>query len=348
MDKIYMSNQSKIINTDIAIIGAGPSGLFAAFEAGMLGLKSHIIEALDKVGGQCSALYPEKSIFDIPAHPEISGQNLINQLYKQTNRFQPTYHLNQRVLKLNKMQNGIFRLQTNQNTIIDAGAVIIAAGCGAIVPNKPIIKNIEKYEESGQIHYYIKNTKIFQNKHIVICGGGDSALDWAISLYNIAQKVTLIHRRSKFRGTNSSIATLNKLVSAEKINLMIPYHLKELQGTQDNLRKIIITTLKGQQNEVQVDHLLMFFGLAMQLGPILNWGLKFNKNHILINKNTMETSIPGIFAIGDIGYYDKKLKLIVSGFAEAATAIHAARYYLFPKHEFHFQYSTNKIFALNN
>ena len=329
-------------STDIAIIGAGPVGLFAVFEAGMLGLKTHVIDALDMVGGQCSALYPEKPIFDIPAHPQITGQDLIDQLAKQAAPFEPTYHLGQQVIKLEKRDDGRFTLETSVGTQIDAGAVVIAAGCGAFGPNKPPMDGLDDFEGSGGVQYYVKRRADFAGKKVVIAGGGDSAVDWALSLHDIAEKVYVVHRRPKFRAAPDSSAKLAALAEAGKIEMVIPYQLKGLKGDVDSgkLSHVTVATLKGEELDLEADHLLPFFGLAMELGPIANWGLNLDRNHIGVTQATMETSVPGIFAIGDIANYDHKLKLILSGFAEGASAIHAARSYLFPDKEFHFEYST--------
>ena len=323
-------------STDIAIIGAGPVGLFAVFEAGMLGLKTHVIDALDMVGGQCSALYPEKPIFDIPAHPQIAGQDLIDQLAKQAAPFEPTYHLGQQVVKLEKRDDGRFTLETSVGTIIDAGAVVIAAGCGAFGPNKPPMEGLEDYEGSGGVQYYVKRRADFAGKKVVIAGGGDSAL----SLHDIAEKVMVVHRRPKFRAAPDSSAKLQALAEAGKIEMVIPYQLISLKGDNGKLSHVVVATLKGEELALEADHLLPFFGLAMELGPIADWGLNLDRNHIGVTQATMATSVPGIFAIGDIATYDHKLKLILSGFAEGASAIHSARSYLFPDKEFHFEYST--------
>ena len=327
-------------STDIAIIGAGPVGLFAVFEAGMLGLKTHVIDALDMVGGQCSALYPEKPIFDIPAHPQIAGQDLIDQLAKQAAPFEPTDHLGQQVTKLEKRDDGRFTLETSVGTIIDAGAVVIAAGCGAFGPNKPPMEGLEDYEGSGGVQYYVKRRADFAGKKVVIAGGGDSAVDWALSLHDIAEKVMVVHRRPKFRAAPDSSAKLQALAEAGKIEMVIPYQLKSLKGDNGKLSHVVVATLKGEELALEADHLLPFFGLAMELGPIADWGLNLDRNHIGVTQATMATSVPGIFAIGDIATYDHKLKLILSGFAEGASAIHSARSYLFPDKEFHFEYST--------
>ncbi|MDP2699048.1 NAD(P)/FAD-dependent oxidoreductase [Thalassospira sp.] len=326
--------------TDIAIIGAGPTGLFAVFEAGLLGLKAHVVDALDMVGGQCAALYPEKPIFDIPAHPQIAGQDLIDQLAKQAAPFEPTYHLGQQVTKLEKRADGRFMLETSVGTVIDAGAVIIAAGCGAFGPNKPPMEGLEDYEGSGGVQYYVKRRVDFAGKKVVIAGGGDSAVDWALSLHDIAEKVMVVHRRPKFRAAPDSIAKLEALAAAGKIEMVIPYQLHSLKGENGKLSHVVVATLKGEELALEADHLLPFFGLAMELGPIADWGLDLDRSHIGVTQATMATSVPGIFAIGDIATYDHKLKLILSGFAEGASAVHAARSYLFPDKEFHFEYST--------
>jgi thioredoxin reductase (NADPH) len=328
--------------TDVIIIGAGPVGLFAVFECGMLRLQCHVVDTLDMIGGQCQALYPEKPIYDIPGHPQILAADLIHKLAEQVAPFEPTYHLEQRVEKVTPTHNGRFDIVTSTGTCINAGAVIIAAGVGAFGPNRPPLLDIESYEGKS-VFYFIKNREQFQGKRIVIAGGGDSAIDWALSLCEIAEHITLVHRRPKFRAAPESIAKVEALACQGKIDLVIPYQLSGLKGQNGKLEAVIVETLTAdEQKIIEADVLLPFYGLAMKLGPIAEWGLNLDHNHIIIDQMTCETSMKGIYAIGDIARYPSKLKLILTGFAEAAHASHAIRELLFPNEIVHFEYSTTK------
>lgn len=326
--------------TDVAIIGAGPVGLFAAFEAGMLKMQSQLIDTLDFIGGQCTALYPEKPIYDIPAWPEITGENLIRKLEEQIAPFGPTYHLNQQVTKLTKKTNG-WEITTSTDRHIHAKAIIIAAGCGAFGPNRPPLADIASYEQKS-VFYMVKKKEDFRGKHIVIAGGGDSAADWAIALADIAASIAVVHRRPHLRCSPESADKLKKLADSGKISLVVPYQLAGLEGQDGYLTHVIVKTLEGQTKSLPADILLPFFGLAMTLGPIAEWGLALDKNHIAVNPATMETSEKGIYAIGDMATYPGKLKLILSGFAEAAMACHASYAQVFPGQALHFEYSTTK------
>lgn len=325
--------------TDVAIIGAGPVGLFAIFECGMLRLKCHVIDALDMIGGQCRALYPEKPIYDIPAYPTILAEDLIQQLEKQAAPFEPVYHLNQRVDAIQQMDSGRFELTTSTGETINTGAIIIAAGVGAFGPNRPPLEGIENYE-GHSVHYFIKNREQFRNKKVTIGGGGDSAIDWALSLSEIAEKVTVVHRRPKFRAVPESVARLHELADSGVIDLVTPYQLHALEGEAGQLRKVIVQDLDGNNRDIASDFLLPFYGLAMNLGPIASWGLNLTHNHITVQQSTSQSSVVGIYAIGDIASYEGKLKLILSGFAEAAQAAHSIRAQLHPDEVFHFEYST--------
>lgn len=329
-----------IHQTDVAVIGAGPAGLFAVFELGMLGLKAHVIDALDAVGGQCAALYPEKPIYDIPAWPKIAAGDLIDQLEQQAAPFYPVYHLDQQVILLEKQDAG-FRLVTSKNVTIHAKAVIIAAGAGAFGPNRPPLNNLAEYE-SKSVFYMVKRRADFAGKRVVIAGGGDSAVDWALSLQEVAARIMVVHRRPKFRAAPDSEAKLNELAASGKIDLVVPYQLSALEGASGQLTGVVVEDLDGARKTLQADILLPFFGLAMTLGPIADWGLGLDKHHIAIDPGTCQTSIPGIYAIGDIATYAHKLKLILCGFSEAAQASHAARQFIYPDQNFHFEYSTTK------
>ena len=328
-------------NTDIVIIGAGPAGLFSIFEAGMLKMKCHIIDTLENIGGQCSALYPEKPIYDIPAHPKILASELIELLEAQANPFHPVYHLNQQVEKIIQNPDKTFLVETSKATKILCKAIIIAAGCGAFGPNRPPLENIEKYEGKS-IFYSVRNKKEFTNKNVVIAGGGDSAVDWAISLSEIAKKIYLVHRRDKFRCAPDSSQKIKELVDIDKIEMVVPYQLEGLVGTNNILQKVLVKDFDNNIKELDADYLLPFFGLAMELGPILDWGLNLHKNQIEVNHSNMRTNISGIYAVGDIATYPNKLKLILTGFAECASACHDIFKLIFPEQVYHFEYSTSK------
>lgn len=328
--------------TDIAIIGAGPVGLFAIFECGMLKMRCHVIDALEDIGGQCTALYPEKPIYDIPGFPSIDAADLIGNLEKQAAPFDPVYHLGQRVDGLKKNENG-WQLTTSKGTVIEAKAVIIAGGCGAFGPNRPPLEGLESYEGTS-VFYMVGRKEQFRDKRIVIAGGGDSAVDWALSLADIASHVSVVHRRPKFRCAPESLRQLQEMAeSRDDVDLVIPYQLHGLQGNGTQLSGVEVSTLDGDTKLLEADCLLPFFGLAMELGPIANWGLNLDMSHIAINDpSIMQTNEAGIFAIGDIATYKNKLKLILCGFSEAAFAAYAARNLVYPDTALHFEYSTSK------
>ncbi len=327
--------------TDIVIIGAGPVGLFAVFEAGMLKMSCHVIDALDMAGGQCAALYPEKPIYDIPGHPAIDALDLIKKLEEQAAPFAPYYHLGQRVEKIEKIAGDMWQVTTSKSTIITCKAVLIAAGCGAFGPNRPPLEGIEEYEGKS-VFYLVTRREDFRGKTVVIAGGGDSAVDWALSLSELARKIYVIHRRPKFRCAPESAAKLDVLVASGNVELVIPYQLDALKGNNGMLQSVSVKTLDGQVRELEADVLLPFFGLAMELGPIAHWGLGLYENHITVEPSTMATNVAGIFAIGDIVTYPGKLKLILCGFAEAAQACYGIYPLVHPGEALHFEYSTNK------
>lgn len=327
--------------TDVAVIGAGPVGLFAVFECGMLKLQAHVIDALDAAGGQCSALYPEKPIYDIPAHPAIEAAQLIDRLEAQAAPFKPVYHFGQRVDGLERTAEGRWLLTTSAGTRIDAAAVILAAGAGAFGPNRPPLEGLEKYEGTS-VHYMVRRRQDFAGKRVVIAGGGDSAVDWAVSLAEVAASVQVVHRRAKFRAAPESVAQMERLAKEGKIELVTPYQLSGLEGEGARISAVKVATLDGEEKALPADALLAFFGLSMNLGPINDWGLGLERNHVKATPPTMETNLPGVFAIGDVATYPGKLKLILCGFAEAAQAAHAARAVVHPGEELHFEYSTSK------
>ncbi|MGO1078272.1 NAD(P)/FAD-dependent oxidoreductase [Inquilinus sp. CA228] len=325
--------------TDVAIIGAGPVGLFAVFECGMLKMKCHVVDVLDVQGGQCAALYPEKPIYDIPGQPRIEAAELIDRLVAQAAPFAPVYHLGQRVETLARQPDGRWLVGTSAGTQIDAAAVIVAAGVGAFGPNRPPLAGIEAYENSS-VFYMVTRKDSLRGKRVVVAGGGDSALDWSILLADIAAKVMVVHRRDKFRGAPDSVARLHALAEAGKIELVTPYQLHGLEGAGGQLSAVTVATLDGAVRRLEADVLLPFFGLSMNLGPIADWGLALDKSHIAIDQATAATSAPGIFAVGDIATYPHKLKLILTGFAEAASAAHAIHPLAHPGEVLHFEYST--------
>ena len=329
-----------MIETDVIIIGAGPVGLFSIFQCGMVGLKAHIVDTLDFIGGQCTALYPEKPIYDIPAYPVISANELIDQLRKQADAFDPVYHLGHTVISIDQNEKK-WVVSTNKGVTIQAHGIIIAGGSGSFRPNRPPLQDIESFEGKS-VFYAVNQRHQFSEKNIVIAGGGDSAVDWAISLAEIAASVSMVHRRPNFRAAPESVSRMNALVTAGKIKLITPYQLSALEGQNGQISQVVVETLNGEAKTLNADVLLAFFGLQMDLGPIADWGLTFEGKHIATISHTMETNLSSVFAVGDIATYPGKLKLILCGFAEAATAAHTLRSRIFPETAFHFEYSTTK------
>jgi thioredoxin reductase (NADPH) len=344
-----MLNQTNLANrtieTDICVIGAGPAGLFSVFECGMLKMSCHVIDVLDAIGGQLSALYPEKPIYDIPGFPKVLAADLVRDLEAQVAPFDPVYHLNQQVVTLMAYDDNRWLVETSKGTRLNAGAVIIAAGVGAFGPNRPPLEGIEAFEGQGAgvgVHYLVKRREDFQGKKVVIAGGGDSAVDWALSLADIAESLSIVHRRPKFRAAPDSSDKLYKLADDGAIDLVIPFQLAGLKGEDGKLGAVIVADLDGNERTLEADVLLPFFGLSQNIGPIADWGLNLDHNYITVTQETMATDKRGVFGIGDIITYPGKLKLIVNGFAEAATAAHSARAHLHPGEEWHFEYSTTK------
>ncbi len=327
------------MQTDIAIIGAGPVGIFSAFQAGMLGMKSCIIDALDVPGGQCSALYPEKPIYDIPAYPEILAQDLVANLLQQAKPFDPTYLMSRQVTTLEE-EDGGFILGTSKGDIIKAKSVIVAAGAGCFGPNRPPLAGIESYEGKS-VFYLVAKRDEFAGKKIVIAGGGDSAVDWAISLSSIAS-VTIVHRRTKFRAAPASVQKLHELAESGKINLVTNFQLSALNGDGETLSEVVVADLDGNSKNIQADILLPFFGLSQDLGPLAEFGFDVKMHHIKVDYPHFETNIPGIYAVGDIATYEGKLKLILTGFSEVASALHHAYVRVFDGKALHFEHSTSK------
>ena len=327
--------------TDVLIIGAGPVGLFAVFELGLLDIGCHLVDILDFPGGQCSELYPEKPIYDIPALPVVSGQELTDNLMKQIEPFKPSFHLGQMASELKwDKSNVLWELKTNENTAIKAKVIVIAAGGGSFVPKKPPLNDIEKYENLGSIQYAVRKIKNFENKKIVISGGGDSALDWAVNLAPIADKLVLVHRRADFRAAPDTVSKMYQLKDKGLIDLVIG-QIKELRG-ENKLEELLVMPVGSTEEKViDCDVLLPFFGLTMKLGPIANFGINFENNLIPVDTERFETSEKSIFAIGDINSYPGKLKLILSGFHEAALMSQAAHDYIYPDKKIRFQYTTS-------
>jgi len=328
-----------MIKTDILIIGAGPTGLFTVFEAGLLKLKCHLIDALPQVGGQCSEIYPKKPIYDIPAYPEILAGELTNKLLEQCKQFEPGFTLGERAETLEKQEDGSFIVTTNKGTKHQAPIVAIAGGLGSFEPRKPLIDNITDFEDKG-VEYIIKEPELYRNKRVVISGGGDSALDWAIFLSDIASIVTLIHRRNEFRGALDSVEKVQELKNNGKITLITPAEVTNIFGT-NHVESIEIVKKDEEPIRLNTDHFIPLFGLSPKLGPIANWGLEIEKNAIKVdNSLDYQTNIPGVFAIGDVNTYPGKLKLILCGFHEATLMCQAAYKIINPGKRYVLKYTT--------
>jgi thioredoxin reductase (NADPH) len=327
------------IKTDVLIIGAGPVGLFAVFELGLLDIKAHLVDILDKVGGQCAELYPEKPIYDIPAIPKISAQGLVDALMEQIKPFHPVFHLNEMVQTIERIGDPLFRVTTDNGKTFEAKVVVVAAGGGSFQPKRPPIPGIEPYE-GHSVHYAVRKMEMFRGKRILIVGGGDSALDWTLNLAPLASRLTLLHRRSEFRAAPDSVNKMRALVDAGKIDFVLG-QVTGLEGTGGQLTAANVKLNNGLVSQVACDAMLPFFGLTMKLGPVANWGLKLNEDMIPVDTVTFETSEPGIFAIGDINTYPGKLKLILCGFHEVALMSQKAHRYVFPDKKLTFQYTTS-------
>ena len=329
-----------MIKTDILIIGAGPTGLFAVFEAGLLKLKCHLIDALPQPGGQCSELYPKKPIYDIPGYPEILAGDLTKQLLKQCEQFQPGFTLGARADTIEKLDDDSFVVTTNKGTKHHAPVVAIAGGLGSFEPRKPLINNIGSFEDNG-VAYMIKDPEVYRDKRVVISGGGDSALDWSIFLADIASQVTLIHRRNEFRGALDSVEKVQELKNQNKINLITPAEVTGLVGDEKLTAVVVSQSQYIEKHTLETDYFIPLFGLSPKLGPIANWGLEIEKNAIKVNNSLdYQTNIPGIFAIGDVNTYPGKLKLILCGFHEATLMCQAAYKIINPNKKFILKYTT--------
>jgi thioredoxin reductase (NADPH) len=330
---------SDAIKTDVLIIGAGPCGLFAAFELGLLDMKAHFVDILDKVGGQCAELYPEKPIYDIPGIPQVSGQGLTEALMEQIKPFHPTFHLGEMVEKVEKIGEPAYRVTTDTGKVFECKVVVIAAGGGSFQPKRPPVPGIEAYEGTS-VHYSVRKMEQFRDKELLIVGGGDSALDWTLNLHPLAKRVTLLHRRDDFRAAPHSVEQMRALVASGKMDLRLG-QVTALSGSDG---KLTGATIKGNDNsitDIVCDTMLPFFGLTMKLGPVANWGIALENNLVPVETSAFETNVPGIFAIGDINTYPGKIKLILCGFHEGALMAQKAHRYVYPDKRLVFQYTTS-------
>jgi thioredoxin reductase (NADPH) len=327
-----------MIQTDICIIGAGPVGLFAVFEAGLLKMRCHLVDVLPQVGGQLTEIYPKKPIYDIPGFPEIQAHTLVENLSTQIEPFKPTFSLGERVTHLHKLENGSFEVLTSESTRIVCKAVVIAGGLGCFEPRKPEIQNLEKFEGKG-VSYFVKDPETYRNKKLVIAGGGDSALDWTIHLSSFARHITLIHRNETFRGAPDSTEKVFALAREGKIDLLLNTNLRTVEGN-GHVNTVSCVDKEKLVKEIETDYLIPLFGLSPKLGPIGEWGLALDKNAIPVNTFDYSTSIEGVYAIGDINTYPGKLKLILSGFHEAALMAQSAFRFVYPDQKVSFKYTT--------
>lgn len=330
-------SETRIV-TDVVIVGAGPVGIFAIFELGLLDMKCHLIDILDKPGGQCAELYPEKPIYDIPGFPVITGQELTENLMKQAEPFAPTYHYNQMVTELEKLEDGTFRVVTDADVEFLAKVVVVAAGGGSFQPKRPPVPGIEAYEGTS-VFYSVRKMEAFRDQKVLVVGGGDSALDWVHNLEPLAESMTLVHRRDAFRAAPDSVNKMYALRDAGKVDFLLG-QVKELHGADGQLTGVTLKTADGESH-IECTRMLPFFGLTMKLGPVADWGLNLDNNLIEIDQATYATSTPGIFAVGDINTYPGKLKLILSGFHEVALMAQAAKRVVDPDAKIVFQYTTS-------
>lgn len=335
---------NNIIHTDLCIIGAGPVGLFAVFEAGLLKMRCHLVDVLPTVGGQLSEIYPHKPIYDIPGFPEIKAQELVDNLMEQIKPFDPGFTLGERVERLEKLPEGGFSVETSDDTAIHCKAVVIAGGLGCFEPRKPEIENLLTFEGKG-VSYWVKDPEVYRDKKIVLAGGGDSALDWTIFLANIAKEVTLVHRGDTFRGAPDSAEKVFKLAEMGKINLVLSAHLMKVNGN-GSLKSVHLMNKAKEEITLETDYLIPLFGLSPKLGPIAEWNLNIDKSAISVNTTDYSTNIEGVYAIGDINTYPGKLKLILSGFHEGALMAQSAFKHVFPDQKLSFKYTT--VYGVNS
>lgn len=327
-----------MITTDICIIGAGPVGLFAVFEAGLLKMRCHLIDALPQVGGQLSEIYPHKPIYDIPGYPSITAQELINNQMEQIDPFKPTFTLGERVDELQKQEDSSYIVIGSEGTLIHCQVVVIAGGLGCFEPRKPELENLTTYEGKN-VHYMVKDPEKFRDQRIVIAGGGDSALDWTIFLSDIAKEVTLVHRSDSFRGAPDSAEKVFNLAQNGKINLLLSHNLQRLNGN-GHLESVLMTNKSKEEVVINTDHFIPLYGLSPKLGPIADWGLNIDKNAIEVNTFDYSTNVERIYAIGDINTYPGKLKLILCGYHETALMVQSAFKYVYPEQKLSFKYTT--------
>ena len=329
---------SETIKTDCLIVGAGPVGLFAVFELGILGLSCEVVDNLDKIGGQCAELYPDKPIYDIPALPECTGLSLIENLQKQIKPFNTSFHLNERIDQISN-EGDLWIVKTSANKVFESPNIFIAGGVGSFEPRKPPIESVSMFEGKG-IEYSIPNKDYYAGKKIVIFGGGDSALDWTVELSKIASHITLVHRRDEFKAAQHTVSLMEGLAKEGKVDLITNHQISDVSGDM-RIRKAVIKDKSDLTQEIDCDEILIFYGLKMELGPINDWGLNLNEKQISVNTENFETNLPGVFAIGDISYYPGKLKLILSGFHEAALASQKAFVRAKPDETLKFRYTTS-------
>ncbi|MBP0582851.1 NAD(P)/FAD-dependent oxidoreductase [Labrys sp. LIt4] len=331
---------TEIIKTDVLIVGAGPVGLFSVFELGLLDIRVHVVDILDKIGGQCAELYPEKPIYDIPGFPIVTGQELVDNLLKQIEPFSPVFHLSRMISTIERIGDPLFRVTTDAGDVFETKTVVIAAGGGSFQPKKPPIDGIEVYEGKS-VSYAVRQMEAFRDRSVLIVGGGDSALDWTLNLQPIAKRVTLMHRRDAFRAAPHSVEKMRALVAEGAMDLKFG-QVVGLEGVDGQLTGAVIKEDADTVYTLPVDHMLPFFGLTMKLGPVSSWGLDLHNDElVLVSTETFETSQPGIFAIGDINWYPGKLKLILSGFHEGALMAQKAFRYIYPEKRLTFQYTTS-------
>lgn len=331
---------SEPIKTDVVIIGAGPCGLFAVFELGLLDMKAHLIDILDRPGGQCAELYPEKPIYDIPALPYVTGDGLTKALMEQIKPFGPTFHFQDMVQTIEKIGDPLFRVRTEQGKLFECKVIVVAAGGGSFQPKRPPIAGIEAYEAKS-VHYAVRQMEAFRGKRILIAGGGDSALDWTLNLAPVASHLTLLHRREEFRAAPDSVKKMMALVGEGKIDFVLG-QVSGLEGKDGQIEHVVVKRNDGSVFNFACDAILPFFGLTMKLGPVANWGLKLKDDELIeVETASFETNVPGIFAIGDINTYPGKLKLILCGFHEGALMAQKAHRYVYPDKKLTFQYTTS-------
>jgi thioredoxin reductase (NADPH) len=333
-----MSATGTTIETDALIVGAGPIGLFQVFELGLLEIRAHLVDSLPLAGGQCAALYPDKPIYDIPAMPVCTGQQLVDALLKQIAPFAPAFHLGEEVQVVERREDGRFFVQTSQGTRFLTRTIFIAAGVGSFQPRTLKVSGIEHYLDK-QLFYRVRDPQSFRNKDIVVCGGGDSALDWVLQFVDIARSVTLLHRREAFRAAPASVAKMRGLCEAGRMQ-SVTGQVTDFEAEDGKVRRITITGADGATRALELDCLLVFFGLSPQLGPIAQWGVELERRQLPVDTARFETSVPGIFAVGDVNTYPGKKKLILSGFHETALAAFGAASYVFPEKKIHLQYTT--------